>query len=43
MSPDPDWEMSLGPLLIRRWGKFVRVSFRKRPAWTFGFNLPGEG
>lgn len=37
MSPEPDWMLKRGPLLVRRWGRFVRVNWRKR---SFAFNLP---
>lgn len=40
MGPDPDWTFKLGRLLVRRWGRFVRINVRN---WTYAFNLPRYG
>lgn len=44
MGPDPDYTLHVGPLLIRRWGKWVRIDWRFHPGQrpTFAFNLPGR-
>lgn len=47
MSPEPDYECKVGPVLIRRWGRFVRVNLARRrypsgrwdwsESWSFAF------